>query len=370
MARTGFLAFAAALAVVARRARLRRFELWLDDAHDTQLMLPALRHVGFGLTRVARLRGRQRQTGSLCLRTRAPLRAIIRWSQGTRLGPYFTPQTFELTRADGDGMSSAQREYEDGQRLFAHFEGVFSEAELQGRDILDLGCGYGGRTLYYAERSAGSRVTGVEISEAMVQRCRRFAENHRAETTTFRVAFAEALPFDDCTFDLIISFDVLEHVEDPVRTFHEIARSLRPGGLALLVFPSYLGARAAHLDYLTQVPGLHRIFDPDTIVEVVNEFLLAEPKRYGVKRQPPPRVGSLGRRALPTVNGMSRAEALAIVERTGLETLHSRAEPLLTANAPVPGARLLMAMLEHWARWGRYPELLIGHNVLYLRRPA
>jgi SAM-dependent methyltransferase len=48
---------------------------------------------------------------------------------------------------------------------------------------------------------------------------------------------AEALGFADATFDLVVSCDVLEHVSDPVAAFAEIARVLRPGGVALLTIP-------------------------------------------------------------------------------------------------------------------------------------
>ena len=48
---------------------------------------------------------------------------------------------------------------------------------------------------------------------------------------------AEALSFADSSFDLVVSCDVLEHVNDPVAAFREIARVLRPGGTAILTFP-------------------------------------------------------------------------------------------------------------------------------------
>jgi hypothetical protein len=48
---------------------------------------------------------------------------------------------------------------------------------------------------------------------------------------------AEALSFADGTIDLLVTCDVLEHVNDPSRAFAEIARVLRPGGRAILTFP-------------------------------------------------------------------------------------------------------------------------------------
>jgi SAM-dependent methyltransferase len=48
---------------------------------------------------------------------------------------------------------------------------------------------------------------------------------------------AEALSFGDATFDLVVSCDVFEHVNDPMRAFGEVARVLRPGGTMIATFP-------------------------------------------------------------------------------------------------------------------------------------
>ncbi len=50
----------------------------------------------------------------------------------------------------------------------------------------------------------------------------------------------QALSFEDATFDLILSFDVLEHVPDEVRAFREMSRCLRPGGTLLMTVPTHI----------------------------------------------------------------------------------------------------------------------------------
>jgi hypothetical protein len=56
------------------------------------------------------------------------------------------------------------------------------------------------------------------------------------------------------------------------------------------VFPTYRGARASHLDFITRIPGLHRIFDPDTIVSVVNAELRPSQGRFGIRSIEPPSI--------------------------------------------------------------------------------
>jgi SAM-dependent methyltransferase len=320
--------------------------------------------------RLARLRARQRESASLAIPSRRVVRRLISATQGTtRLGPFVTPQTFELAAGDG-GLASAEREHADGPRFFAHFPDGDDVHLLRGARVLDLGCGYGGRTVWYAEHGAPREITGIEISEPMVERCRAFAARRAAEQVRFDVGFAERLEFPDAAFDAVLSYDVLEHVEDPAQALREIARVLTPGGTAWLVFPTYLGARSSHLDYLTQVPFLHRVFDPDTLIDVVNEFLRADPERYGVKAQPAPRLTVVGRRALPTLNGMSRRDALSFLAAAGLEIEWQRTEPLFRPTARVPLAGPLSRGMARLADRDRLPEVLISHLAFRVRRFA
>lgn len=318
---------------------------------------------------VARLHGRQRETASLCLRAPRLLHALVRSTQQTFLGPNITPQTFEL-QASGEKLTSAQREYEDGPGFFAHFPGTDARTVLAGEHLLDLGCGYGGRTVWYAEHAQPASIVGVEIAESMVDRCRAFARRRGHDEVEFRRAFAEDLPFEDDTFDIVLSYDVQEHVQDPARTLEEIARVLKPGGEAWMVFPSYLGARASHLDYVTLVPFLHRVFDPDTIVSVINRFLIAAPERYGVGRQPPSMVAPTGRRVLPSLNGSDRAQSVAYMARAGLRVCEVPAEPLVTRRAPIPLAAQCESLMRWVAERGRLPDLLVGHLAFRLTKPC
>jgi SAM-dependent methyltransferase len=202
----------------------------------------------------------------------------------------------------------------------------------------------------------------------MVDRCRAFSDSRGVSNVTFEVGVAEELNFDEGSFDAVISYDVLEHVDDPARAFTEIGRVLRPGGCAWLVFPTYLGARSAHLDYLTQVPLLHRVFAPETIIPVVNRFLAADPARYGVRPQPPPRVTAVGRRALPTLNGMSLDDAKSWLRRAGLATSWARIEPLFRPDAPLPLAGPLSRAMARAGEAGHLPEVLVWHLACKVHR--
>jgi ubiquinone/menaquinone biosynthesis C-methylase UbiE len=138
-----------------------------------------------------------------------------------------------------------EREFHD--RLASHYDGAamppgeperldlaaLAEAgELQGRRVLDLGCGTGDLTL--ALLDAGAEVTAIDVSPGMVDLARRRVRHFRpaARPPRFVVAAAEQLPFAGGAFDVVIGRFILHHL-DLERAPAEIARVLAPGGIAV-----------------------------------------------------------------------------------------------------------------------------------------
>lgn len=69
----------------------------------------------------------------------------------------------------------------------------------------------------------------------------------------FRIEDLERQTFDDASFDVVVSLDVLEHVNEPSAALAEIARTLRPGGVTIFTVPTFSHLveserRARHLD--------------------------------------------------------------------------------------------------------------------------
>lgn len=103
-----------------------------------------------------------------------------------------------------------------------------------GARVLDVGCGTGEDVVAVADRVGESgAVVGVDASEEMVAAAR---ERHAGETrVSFRVADAEALPFDDGAFDAARADRVLQHLERPEHALSELRRVTRPGGRVAVV---------------------------------------------------------------------------------------------------------------------------------------
>lgn len=92
-----------------------------------------------------------------------------------------------------------------------------------GTEVLDLGTGTGVAAAAIEER--GASVIGVDFSEAMIGEARR-----RLPEIDFRVASADALPFDDGAFDAVVANGVLHHLAEPDRALEEAHRILGEGG--------------------------------------------------------------------------------------------------------------------------------------------
>jgi ubiquinone/menaquinone biosynthesis C-methylase UbiE len=104
---------------------------------------------------------------------------------------------------------------------------------------LDCGCGAGDVSALLS-RHVG-RVVSLDVSVSNLTHTRANLTRLGAGPLVIR-AGAEELPFSDGTFDAAVLADVIEHVPDRVRTVAELARVLRPGGLAIIVTPD----RAVH----------------------------------------------------------------------------------------------------------------------------
>ncbi|MFB8772601.1 class I SAM-dependent methyltransferase [Streptomyces broussonetiae] len=100
----------------------------------------------------------------------------------------------------------------------------------RGCDLLDLGCGTGSLSLLAAEQ--GHRVTGVDLSPAMVERARAKLAGRDA---AFLVGDAAAPPVGEQRYDVVLVRHVLWTLPDPTRALRHWWGLLRPGGRLLLV---------------------------------------------------------------------------------------------------------------------------------------
>jgi SAM-dependent methyltransferase len=115
---------------------------------------------------------------------------------------------------------------------FAGVANPFSMGALQpGEDVLDVGCGAGMDSLVAAQMvGASGSVTGIDMTPEMVVKARGSIAEMGLGNVRIVEGSAEQLPFDDASFDVVISNGVIDLIPDKDAVFSEITRVLRPGG--------------------------------------------------------------------------------------------------------------------------------------------
>jgi SAM-dependent methyltransferase len=106
------------------------------------------------------------------------------------------------------------------------------------RTILDAGCGSGVFSFELAKQHPEAQVTGVELEPDLVDRANQIARRAGLANCRFQQGDVTKLDFSG-EFDLVVSVDNFEHVEDDVAAMRTLLRALRPGGRLVAHVPGY-----------------------------------------------------------------------------------------------------------------------------------
>jgi len=121
----------------------------------------------------------------------------------------------------------------DEARHFAAYD--YARSLAGGKRVLDAGCGEGYNTQALAD--AAAEVTGVDYSSQAIEFCKRTWTSPNLHFE--RVDFTDPGDFD-ATFDLVVNFQVIEHIEDDRAFLQALRARLAPGGTLLLTTPNRL----------------------------------------------------------------------------------------------------------------------------------
>ena len=125
---------------------------------------------------------------------------------------------------------------------------VFARELVGGLNVLDAACGEGYGSALLATVASG--VKGVDVSTQAIEHAR---SRYSGDTLEFHVADCLDLPFDDDSFDCVVSFETLEHLEAHDRLMTEFRRVLKPKGFLLISSPD----KAIYTDRLKNENEFH-----------------------------------------------------------------------------------------------------------------
>ncbi len=125
------------------------------------------------------------------------------------------------------------------EEVLASYCGVGNPFSLgpidNGESVLDVGCGAGVDTLVAAMMTGpDGRVVGMDLTPEMLERARDNLRKASLENVRFGESSAEALPFPDASFDVVISNGVFNLVPDKAGALKEVLRVLKPHGRLMM----------------------------------------------------------------------------------------------------------------------------------------
>lgn len=131
--------------------------------------------------------------------------------------------------SDQWGLKINDRETQ--KRLKIIYGKLLKKRDIYGKKFLEVGCGLG----YFSNKASiiGAKVTGIDIGPELVK-----INKKKTPGGKFVVASASKLPFKSNSFDIVLSTEVIEHVENQKRAMKEMLRVLRPGGLLVITTPN------------------------------------------------------------------------------------------------------------------------------------
>jgi SAM-dependent methyltransferase len=111
---------------------------------------------------------------------------------------------------------------------------IFAADFVINKSVLDAGCGSGYGANFLACKGA-KYVLGVDISPEAIAYAR---EHYHRDNLEYQVMDVTNLELDDKTFDVVVAFEVIEHLQNQEKFLAEIARVLRDGGLFIISTPN------------------------------------------------------------------------------------------------------------------------------------
>jgi SAM-dependent methyltransferase len=263
--------------------------------------------------------------------------------------------------------SSQFRYDEERQKPFweTYFPTGVYLGSLVGCHVLDFGCFTGGRGVLWAQKFKMAKIYGCDINPVYIQAANEFAELHGLQHTYYLIEDG-TIPFPERTFDTVVSFDVLEHVDNVERCMKEIYRVLKPGGKAFLVFPPFYQPFESHLRFVTHMPALQWLIPSKTLTQAFVREIESHTDSYWYKPH-----AHQGWEKLPYLNGVTQRSFKKILAKIPFELEWQSRTPILSHTKRFPALRkvIVSPLLKLMSTTRLFDEILLDRIAVILQKP-
>lgn len=155
-----------------------------------------------------------------------------------------------------EGITYAEQNFldENANHLRVDKQLIRKKFNLDGKKILDFGCGMGGMSLWYA-KNWRCQVHGVDIDHHHVSIANDLKARHGLDNVEFEVRNVLDRPLEE-KYDLIFLNDVAEHIQLPIlgKIFVELRKSMAYGGGIFVSYPPWQSPYASHVQHVVGIP--------------------------------------------------------------------------------------------------------------------
>lgn len=168
------------------------------------------------------------------------------------------PATFSVEKYD---------EWRD-EGLTKQYSGHFEWEQIKGKRVLDFGCG-GGQLSFTAKQKGARSVLGVDVIPLRISRATAHAAKMGLDVQFKLTEDPKRIDAPDSSVDVILCFDVMEHVMDYKEAVQEWMRVLAPGGSVLIWWSVYWHPYGHHLQTMIPLPWIHTFMSDESMFRVL-----------------------------------------------------------------------------------------------------
>jgi ubiquinone/menaquinone biosynthesis C-methylase UbiE len=180
-----------------------------------------------------------------------------------------TPLTHERVFDDEDFAATYARKHKKMVEKFGdEYSAKLVSRGFKGGRIIDVGCGPGGTAIVLANHFPQAEVYGIDLSEPLLNLAKvstRLSDLH--ERVRFESADVHKIPYEDSSFDVVLSVNMVHLVEDPVQMLNEMERILAPNGMVFVadLRRSWLGLIEKEIKHAFTVDEARSLFRQSTM---------------------------------------------------------------------------------------------------------